>query len=512
MLNEKSQIGSILKSTSLIGILMVSFKILGFVKQAIVAKYFGVTVAMDLYSIANTFVTGFAAIFSEALFVSIVGKYTYFLVKKGRKKANEYLTGLFISIIPFFTLIALIMIIFASSFARLIGKNYLPNELELLEHNIRMITPVVILSSIVIICTAILDAEKKFFISRLESLINSIVIIIFTIFTASFLKTDALIYAEITSILLFCILMWRVVRKNYYPSFTHSLKSSGLLDTLYTAIPLLAGNATYRLNTMIDSFLSSRITGGPAALGYSHVLEQLVTIVFSTSIGNILFSYIANNVAEGKGDLSSKIIVKILRITLIIIVPITFITIIDVNNIVNIVYLRGHFDQQASLLTAAALKGYAIGFPFSILKNLITKSVYAYGNTKIPTIVGTISMLGNIILSIILSQYLGLLGISLATSVMSTFGFIILLLYVDRKYAKCLNKDLLKLVIKIIIVSTFTICILLFANLDRNFGIMGFFSISVIGGIVYFILLYFWNVPELIFVKNVLKDKLWKLY
>ena len=85
-------------------------------------------------------------------------------------------------------------------------------------------------------------------------------------------------------------------------------------------------------------------------------------------------------------------------------------------NIVTIIYGRGAFSSDAIHLTAQALQFYSIGFLFEGIRELIAKTFYAFGNTKTPTYYGVLSVVLNIILSIVLSRFMGIGGITLALS------------------------------------------------------------------------------------------------
>ena len=75
---------SIMATTAIVTALTLCFKALGFVKQAVVAYYFGTTFETDLYNVAFNFVGSLSSAFIRAITISLVSIYTHCLVQKGR--------------------------------------------------------------------------------------------------------------------------------------------------------------------------------------------------------------------------------------------------------------------------------------------------------------------------------------------------------------------------------------------------------------------------------------------
>lgn len=93
--------------------------------------------------------------------------------------------------------------------------------------------------------------------------------------------------------------------------------------------------------------------------------------------------------------------------------------------IVSIVYLRGNFSQSSLVMTSAALIGYAIGFTSSGVRDIVLRVLYSFKDTKGPMITGFFAVGANIISSIVLSRYIGIMGVSVASSICLTVNFLI---------------------------------------------------------------------------------------
>ena len=96
--------------------------------------------------------------------------------------------------------------------------------------------------------------------------------------------------------------------------------------------------------------------------------------------------------------------------------PIALLTCIFAYDIVSIVYLRGEFDAAAAQITAQALVGFAVGFPLIAVREMFIRLHLAYQNTRMPMLANVAAVALNAALSIVLAQFIGILGVALATS------------------------------------------------------------------------------------------------
>ncbi len=417
---------SIAKSAILVTAMMLAFKILGFIKQAFIAYYFGATTDTDTYFIAWGFVSGFSEAIVKALSVSLVAVYTGLRLQKGKKEAADLVNGLIEILLPLFLVLASIVFIASPLFTRLLAPSYTGEQYSQLVLYIRILAPVLIFGCLELIFGAVLDSYKSFYIPRLHSLIYSLAIIISCVFLSRIFHVGALILGQYVSNIVFTLVLIVTVRKLHCFAVVKYKDIPELKSILITAIPLFIGNSALQLNQIVDKSITSGLgEGATSALSYCHTLEQFVTNIMIVNIGNVMFANFAGFVAKKEennivGSLSRAINILIIALT-----AISVITVISSKDIVSIVYFRGSFTQNAVELTALALVGYAVSFVCVAVRDLSVKSLYAFKDTKSPMISCIICIVINIVFSIILSRIIGILGISLATSISAFVGMIL---------------------------------------------------------------------------------------
>ena len=509
-MSDKTQ--SIAKSATLVTIMMLSFKILGFLKQAVIAYFYGATLQTDAYFIAWGFISGVSEAIIKALSVSIVAIYTSLRIQKGKKEANKLINGLIEILVPVFCFLMFVIIISSPLFSHILAPSYKSAESHALTVYIIVLAPVMIFSSIELVFGAVLDSHKSFLVPRLQSLIYSLSTIIACILFSSFLGVKALILSQYVSYILFTLLVVFAARKYHSFAVVKIKDIPELRNIIKTAVPLFIGNSALQINQIVDKSITSGIGDGAASsLAYCHTLEQFVTNIMIVNIGNVMFANFAEFVAQGDISRIKDTLSKSIDLLITVLFAVSIITIICSKDIVSIVYYRGNFNYDALVMTATALMGYAFSFVAVAIRDLSVKSLYAFKDTSHPMCSSIISIVINICFSVILSKYIGILGVSLATSISAVVGMILnaryLVKYIeDYKYSRHLI-TIVKCIpggSALILLCCFIIKILKFNS------ILTFVLSSSVGLALYFSILYILKVESVTMIYGVLKNYMLK--
>lgn len=226
---------------------------------------------------------------------------------------------------------------------------------------------------------------------------------------------------------------------------------SDIKKLLVLIFPLLMGTAGHEISLIIDKAIALRVAqGAVSALSYSCVLYLMVENVVINSIVTAIFPEMAEKTSSNDIPAMAKSTQKIIWFAEYLLMPIVVCAIFNSKEIVRIAYMRGRFDETSLKLTSDALVGYMIGLPFLALRNIITQVYYAYEDTWKPVIISLTAVVINICLDILLSDFLGVLGISAATALSIAVASIWLLCDVKR-YNKEINNLYMKKEIMIIL-------------------------------------------------------------
>ena len=173
--------------------------------------------------------------------------------------------------------------------------------------------------------------------------------------------------------------------------------------------------------------------GGISALNYANRITIFAQGIFVLSISAVLYPRISklavqNKITEMKKSLSSAVTgISLLML------PSAAGMIIFSQPIVRLLFKRGAFDDISLGLTASALTFYSIGIIGWGIGEVALRVYYALQDTKTPTILAAAGILLNIMLNVVLSSYMGIGGLALATSIASMFTAFLLLMGLRKK-------------------------------------------------------------------------------
>ncbi|TSA52350.1 MAG: murein biosynthesis integral membrane protein MurJ, partial [Planctomycetaceae bacterium] len=224
------------------------------------------------------------------------------------------------------------------------------------------------------------------------------------------------------------------------PSF--DFKHPGIKKIGTLMLPAVFGAAVYQLNIFISTLLASLLPGGSVSyLYYADRIVQLPLGVFAIAVGTASLPTLSEQATSGDLKEMKKTISFSLRLIFFITIPAMIAMIALRVPIISVLFQRGEFDHQSTILTAQALLYYAVGlWAFSGIR-VVVSAFYSLQDTKTPVKVAIIALIVNIILSVILMYPMKHGGLALATSVASAVNIIILFFALKRKIGPFLDEE-----------------------------------------------------------------------
>ena len=133
-----------------------------------------------------------------------------------------------------------------------------------------------------------------------------------------------------------------------------------------------------------------------------------------------------------------------------ILIPLTIGITIFSKDIISVIYERGEFTAESTLITSSILTFFSVGIIGSGIVEVMNKAFYAKQDTKSPLIAGIIMIIINVILCVTLSKFLDVKGLALATSITAIVNAITLM-YMANKNVKIITKELGTFIAKVVI-------------------------------------------------------------
>lgn len=408
----------ILKTVFSVTGVIVAAKLLGFIKQAVTASLFGTTLETDLINLSQGLLGNLDYVLVQILLTSFTALYIRLMEEVDPDEVHRVVSDT----LKTFTLIAAAVagMVFAAAplIARVLAPSYGTEDLARLTSYMRMYLPLLPLFTFSAVFTALLNANKRFLPAELVSVNQSLLSLLVLFLTAPMLGEQSLI------VTFFTYTVWNFLFLGFLSRRYWRLERGGnpfanphVKELLRMCAPLLLSYSMVFINQQVDKSLSSGLReGAVTALGYASVLSNLVS-TFIISFCSILFTYTATAISKGEHQNASVLAVRATGLLALVFLPISLLTILCARDVVSIAFGRGAFNADAIEASASALQGYGLSFVPLALREVYTRFQYGYQDTRRPTVASCISIVCNIVLSILLSRYWGIFGITCASGV-----------------------------------------------------------------------------------------------
>ncbi len=421
---------------SVSGIVLIA-KLLGFVKQMVMAGSFGATIETDLISLSQNLIGDMDYLLVQVFITAFIPIYIE-VKKESEKKASIFVSNTLVACMLAVTLIIAVMFISAPLIARIIAPAYTGRLHTSLTRYMRIFAPTTLLMLVCAIFNALLRANKRFVPGELVSVIQSITVVFLTLLLSKRAGVKTLVISYFAYTVINTVFLTLAAKKEWTFIRAGKLYDRYTARLMKMALPLFFGYAMIFINQQVDKVIVSGLGEGVVtAIGYAAVLSNLIATL-TGSICSVTFSYISQYVADGREQEAGDLIRKSAVLFTTFLIPVCILILFNAEDIVKAVYGRGAFSDSAVVNTAVALMGYGVSVVFYAYRELFSRLQYSYYDSRQPMINSSIGIMFNIVFSIILSKFLGVFGVTLASSI-STMICAILNIFTARRQNRYIN-------------------------------------------------------------------------
>ncbi|RPF54192.1 murein biosynthesis integral membrane protein MurJ [Aquisalibacillus elongatus] len=422
---------------SWIAILTLISKLLGFVREAIIASLFGASLMADMIYVALIIPTIAFTVIGTAIQGQLLPAY---IASSGRRVFQQY-SFLFITI-SFGLLTAILLLI--QPIVMVIAPGFNSQESLVTSWLSVIIIPVLIFMTLNSLTQVIFHANDHFTPPAVGPVVNNVVtILIIVMFYSTFHIYSVALGILVGSIGQFLYQFSIVKEKSLlWPSFKN-VHFKSQLKKLKPIFPIIIAALALQLNLLVDRVVASFLDeGGIAALNYSYRLLWIPLSILLMPITTIFYPKMTRALKLNNLNYYRELIANGFNVILLIALPIMLVMLLESDSIIKIVYERGAFSVEATVRTSGALLFYTVGLLFFATREYFVHHFYAherYRNVMYGSLIGVTI---NILLSVILAQYIGINGIAVATS-FSMFVQTIYYYYFIRKDYFILNLSII---------------------------------------------------------------------
>ncbi len=487
-------------------------KIIGLVRDRLLAHQFGASSDLDIYFAAFK-IPDF--VFNILVLGALTSAFIPIFQKKWRADAKQ---GLILanSTLNFFLIIMFVFCLVIWIFSNQIVPLLVPGFDAASIAKTIVLTRILLMSLLFFtfsnILSGILNSWKKFFSFALSSVVYNLGIIAGIVYFYPLWGLKGLTYGVVLGAALHLLVQLIEAIRNgwrYQPIMRFSKDLKRILTLM---VPRTIGLAGYQINFLVITFIASQLPSGSLSIfNFANNLQSFPIGIFGISLAVAAFPSITKFASENDHEGFKNLFSLQFRRILFFLLPISILLLILRAQIVRVVLGSGSFDWEDTLLTANSLGIFALSIFAQGLIPLVARAFYALEDTKTPVIIGLLSIIVNVILSFVLGPKYGVIGLTSAFTIASIINLIGLIAALRMKVGDIDDGNLIS--------STFRIfCSSLFAGL-ATYGTLfamsyvvnmrtfvGIFTQGLVAGcvgiLVYLAIGVVLNFPEVTFAKR----------
>ncbi|HWR21299.1 MAG TPA: murein biosynthesis integral membrane protein MurJ, partial [Verrucomicrobiae bacterium] len=439
-LMEQERPGRIARAAGVVSGATLLSRILGFVRDLIIARAFGAGTATDAFFAAFRLPNMLRELLGEgALSAAFIPVFTEAFTKRGRESAWRLAWTILTLLTVLLVLVSIAGILLAPWLIRLIAPGFqaIPSKLHLAIYLTRLMFPYILFIGVAALFMAILNSQGHFATPALSPSILNIAMIGCAIFLTPYVDPPIMALAigvligGVGQLLIQIPVVWKR-GMGAHRGFDLSDPAVGRITRLMT--PGVAGLAITQVNVFIGTLLASLMgEGGISILYYAFRLIQLPIGVFGVAIATAAFPAMARQAANRSlGEVGGTVAYAI-RLVLFVTLPAMVGLMVFRIPIVQLLFERGAFDRTVTLATAEVVLFYAFGLGAYVSNRILVPAFYSLQDTATPVKIGMVAVLVNIAASLLLMRPLGLAGLALATTLSSFVNLGLLLIALRRR-------------------------------------------------------------------------------
>ena len=491
----------LLKASIIVTAISLLGKVIGFVRDAVIAAFYGANWQTDAFFFAQSMPGIIFPAVCNSLSTAFLSIYVSKCVED-KKIADAYGS----KAVTFSAILAIglsgLAIIITPVIVPLFAPGFTVPQSELAKHLTRITMASFVLIMIQYMLGAILSSKKLFYGAQIAALFYNVTVIVITIVLGQSQSMDTLTYTVVVGHVIQVLALCFFVRGNFKYTFTFHILDCDTIGLMKLTFPIIIGNSIVQVNNIVDKVLSSLFgEGAMSVLSYSNTLNRFITGVVITTLSTVIYPIMAEQFSKNDKEEFATTIRNSITIGLIVLMPVSIITTICASDIVKIVYERGSFSSDASALTALGLMFYGMMYAFSAIQEVVTRAFYGMKDTKTPLKTASIAIVSNAIMSYLFSKIfgLGLGGIALGTTISTFFAALLLIIALRKRVPELKLGQLKGSIIKIIISSAVLIGVIYLLRLSFNDikPVYRFCLITIISFSLHFMILYILKCKEL---------------
>jgi putative peptidoglycan lipid II flippase len=441
------------RATGVVGVAILCSRLLGLVREIVVAALFGATRNLDAFLTAFRAPNMLRDLFAEgALSTAFVTTFSRRIATEGDESAWSLASKVATLTLVFMSVVTLLGVWCAPLLIKVLAPGFDPEKAALTIQLTRIMFPFILLVSLAALAMGMLNAKHVFGMPAMASSFFNIGSIVGGVAFCYWLEPQAdwrhphfgsrgLVGLSIGTLiggLMQLAVQFPSLRRvgfHFRPDF--NWRDSGVRTILVLMGPATIAASAVQVNVAVNSGFASALGDGPMAwLNIAFRLMQLPLGIFGVAVGTVTLPLISRSAATGDIPAFRSALSHALRLVMVLTIPAAIGLMMLARPIISLIYEHGRFDAFATEQTALALQFYAIGLAAYSAVKVLAPAFYALDKRYLPMLVSMLSIVINFALNWFFMFKLGLghRGLALSTSIVAITNFLLLYIMM-RRYA-----------------------------------------------------------------------------
>ena len=429
---------NLIASTSTFSFFTLISRILGYVRDILIAIFLGTGLFADAFFVAFRLPNTFRRLFSEGTFnAAFIPSYAGELAQN-KTQADYFAKNVFNLLFIILLFFVLVAEIFMPQLIYLIAPGFYndPQKFDLAVDLSRITFPFLFFICLASFFAAILNSYNKFAAAAAAPIILNIILIGSLLFSQWINISNILLLSYSVSFAGFLqlIVLTYFVRKNFKPILSIKIKIDKKIKFFFKKLlPSIFSSGVTQINILVGTIIASFQAGAVSYLYYADRVYQINLAVAGIAVGTVMLPTLSKYIKENNYEKANNIQNRSLEICLFLSVPAAIALLLASEQIITSLFGYGTFGIQSVMNTATALTFFAFGVPaFSILK-ISSNLFFARNDTKTPFYLSLISVILNIIISVSLFNKFGFIIIPIATSITSWMNVLMHYYFIKKR-------------------------------------------------------------------------------
>lgn len=443
---KESKEQSVLKAAWIIAVITIVSKMIGFIRDIVVADVYGASTVSDAYyyayqipSLAIVLLGGIGGPFHSAT-VAVFTKMIPSLKEKPSEEVNRLFNTFLTATFLFFVVVSVLLFIYATPVMKFIISDSNPTLVALAGQHLRIMSPVLISGGLVGIYYGILICYKEFALPNFSPMVMSIIIIAMILMIPDH---NGYVLAVATTIGAVCQFLLQLPRLHqigfrFKPNldFFNNPNFHSICELLF---PAVLSSTVGQIHIYVDMFFASSLKEGAwTAIGYANRIFQFPVGILVTAFLVPLFPIFSKLVFEKDFDGIRNYFNKGVGVLFFAAIPILISIVVVGYDGISLIFKHGAFDSKDAFMVTEALWFLSVSIIPYVFRDSITRVYYSFNDSATPFIVAFSSIILKFFLNWLLVAKIhlgesGIGGITLSTSLVTLFNGVVLGYLIRKK-------------------------------------------------------------------------------